>query len=92
MAAQVSSSFRQQVQGYRLATAEILYHMPDHPGLLQSFVWQHYDIAPEFPKLAEFLAFWEENIEGALHSVRVVRAELVSPSRYATADAEYALH
>ena len=27
-----------QLNGYRLTTAEILYYMPDHPALLQSFV------------------------------------------------------
>ena len=26
------------LKGYRLTTAEILYHMPDHPKLLQTFV------------------------------------------------------
>src|SRR4051794_18560600 len=35
-----------QLKGYRLATAEILYRMPDHPSLLQTFIWQHYDLAP----------------------------------------------
>lgn len=34
---------------WRLTTAEILYHMPDHPGMLQSFVWQKLDHAPAFP-------------------------------------------
>lgn len=32
-----------QLKGYRLATAEITYRLPDHPSLLQTFVWQHYD-------------------------------------------------
>ena len=44
--------------GYRLATAEITYHMPDFPALLQTFVWQHYDLAPHFPRLRKFLDFW----------------------------------
>jgi uncharacterized protein Usg len=46
------------LQDYRLTTAEILYHMPDHPHLLQSFVWQDYDIAPRFPVLSKFVSFW----------------------------------
>ena len=37
---------------YRLTTAEIIYHMPDHPDLLQSFVWQKLDLAPDFPSCA----------------------------------------
>ena len=81
-----------QLKGYRLATAEILYRMPDHPSLLQTFIWQHYDLAPEYPELRKFLAFWEGNIEGKLFSVRVARAELVTPGRYRRAEAEWQLH
>ena len=67
-----------QLQGYRLATAEILYRLPDHPGLLQSYVWQDYDIAPRYPVLNRFLDFWTRQIEGPLHSVRVAGKELIS--------------
>src|SRR3546814_2741451 len=48
----------------RLTTAEILYHMPDHPALLQSYVWQDYDLAPKFPGLQKFLGFWESSLDG----------------------------
>jgi uncharacterized protein Usg len=47
-----------QLNDYRLTTAEILYHLPDHPALLQSFIWQNYDIAPRYPELHRFLDFW----------------------------------
>lgn len=67
-----------QLQGYRLATAEILYHLPDHPKLLQTYVWQDYDIAPRYPILNRFLAFWTQEIEGRLHSVRVTGKEIIS--------------
>ena len=60
-----------QLAGYRLTTAEILYHMPDHPGLLQSYLWQELDLAPRFPVLRRFLEFWERSLDGRLHSVRV---------------------
>lgn len=62
--------------GFGLTTARILYRMPDHLDLLQLFVWQHYDIAPEFPELARFLAFWQREIEGPLHSVRVAHCPI----------------
>lgn len=64
----VSASPEQQ---YRLTTAEITYRLPDHPLLLQTYIWQKFDIAPEFPVLRKFLDFWQENLEGELHSVRV---------------------
>ena len=56
---------------YRLTTAEILYHFPDHPSLLQTFVWQDYDLIPRLPVLTHFLDYWRANLAGALHSVRV---------------------
>jgi uncharacterized protein Usg len=64
---------------WRLTTAEIVYHLPDHPGVLQSFVWQQMDQDPDFPVLNQFLAFWRREIEGTLHSVRVAAAELHGP-------------
>lgn len=67
------------LKDYRLTTAEILYHLPDHPGLLQSYVWQDYDIAPRFPVLHKFLDFWRRELDGTLHSVRVASAGLLKP-------------
>lgn len=67
-----------RLKGYRLTTAEILYHMPDHPGVLQTFVWQKHDLAPRFPELTGFLEFWQREIEGPLHSVKVAVSALVS--------------
>ena len=73
-------AFMMQIQGYRLATAEIIYRMPDHPHLLQTFVWQQYDLAPSYPVLHRFLEFWRKNLDGALHSVRVASVEIVKPA------------
>ena len=81
-----------QMQGYRLSTAEIIYHMPDHPGLLQTFIWQHYDLAPKFPELHKFLEFWEKNLDGPLHSVRVASLDLLSPGDARRVDALLTLH
>ena len=67
-----------QLNNYRLTTAEILYHLPDHPGVLQSYVWQDLDISPRYPVLRRFLEFWTREIEGRLHSVRVASVGLVS--------------
>ena len=63
--------------GYGLATANILYHMPERPKLLQTFIWQFYDIAPDYPRLAKFLDFWVAEIEGIIHSVEVAHKQLV---------------
>lgn len=76
----MSTAFQKQLQGFSLTTAEIVYRLPDYPALLQSYVWQDYDQAPEFPMLESFLAFWRREIEGPLHSVNVVCRRLISPS------------
>ncbi|HLN22655.1 MAG TPA: Usg family protein [Patescibacteria group bacterium] len=73
-------TLEQQLRGWRLTTAEILYHMPDHPRLLQSYVWQDLDQSPDFPVLQRFLGFWERRLDGRLHSVRVCSARVVTPS------------
>ncbi len=78
--------------GYRLTTAEILYHLPDHPHLLQSFVWQQLDIAPEFPVLHRFLDFWAHNIDGKLHSVKVAHAPISGRDRLRHAALSLQLH
>ena len=84
--------FELSVRGYSLTTAEILYHMPDHPAVLQSFIWQEFDMAPKFPALHRFLRFWEGNIEGRLHSVRVAARGLIAPSDLKLAGGEFTLH
>lgn len=86
------SDLEQQLAGYRLTTAEILYHMPDHPGLLQSYVWQKLDLAPKFPELKRFLDFWTRELDGPLHSVKVTAAGLIAPARLQVFDGEFTLH
>ena len=76
----LKTQMQRQLEGYRLTTAEILYRLPDHPALLQTFIWQELDIAPRFPVLHRFLAFWDRQIEGRLHSVRVASVGLVGPA------------
>ena len=58
------SDFRRQMQGYGLTTAHIFYRRPDHPWLLQSYVWQEYDLCPKFPELQRFLTFWRKSLDG----------------------------
>ncbi len=81
----LSGSLDLMLRGWRLTTAEILYRLPDHPSLLQSYVWQELDLTPDFPALHKFLTYWERHLEGKLHSVKVCHAGLVGPAemRYA---------
>ncbi len=70
---------KQLVRDYRLTTAEIIYHLPDYPDFLQSYIWQEYDIAPKFPVLHSFLDFWGREIDGKIHSVYVASKKLITP-------------
>lgn len=87
-----SPDFIRQLEGYGLTTAHILYRLPDHPHLLQSYVWQDYDVAPRFPVLSDFLTFWREKLEGPLHSVQVAHAKLIRPAELRIAAGEFRLH
>lgn len=62
-----------------LTTAEILYFFPDYPDLLQQYIWQEYDHAPVFPELHKFISFWNHNLDGKLHSVRISNAGIITP-------------
>lgn len=84
--------FALMLRGYSLTTAEILYHMPDHPDVLQAFIWQEFDLVPKFPELNRFLRFWSANLEGKLHSVRVAARGLIAPSELKMAAGEFTLH
>ena len=48
----MATEFERRLNGAKLLTAEVLYYMPDHPRLLQSFMWQLVDEAPRFPRLS----------------------------------------
>lgn len=84
--------FRAQLVGFSLTTAEILYRLPDYPVLLQSFVWQDYDLAPKFPKLKQFLDFWSAKLEGKLFKVTVAHSRLIRPAELKLVDAEFKVH
>jgi len=82
----------QQLLGYSLTTAQILYRLPDFPQMLQSFVWQDYDYAPEFPRLVAFLDYWHANLEGPLHHVTIAHKSLTSPAEIRYVDGKLVLH
>jgi len=86
------ANFRRQLEGYGLTTANILYRLPDHPRLLQTYVWQAYDLAPAFPELHRFLDFWARELEGPLHSVTVAHQRLIAAHEVRTLTTELRLN
>jgi uncharacterized protein Usg len=81
-----------QLQDHRLTTAKIYYHLPDYPGVLQTYVWQEYDVSPRFPALRKFLDFWHGNIDGKLHSVCVTSKALIGPVEWRNPSAHFLLN
>ncbi len=76
------ADLEKQMKDYRLVTAKILYHLPDFNELLQEFIWQEYDLAPKLPHLKKFLTFWDNEIEGKIHSVYIAKQDLITPGDY----------
>ena len=86
------AGFRAQLAGFSLTTAEILYRLPDHPSLLQTYIWQEYDSAPRFPKLQSFLDFWVTKLDGKLFKVTVAHSKLIRPAELRLIGAEFKVH
>jgi len=80
------------LKGYGLTTAEIFYRMPDYRNVLNTFVWQDYDLAPDYPRLFGFIAFWQAKIEGPLHSVRFCHRKMLKPGEWRNQVGEFILH
>ena len=90
--ASVDRDFQQQLQGRRLTTAEVLYYMPAHPSLLQSFLWQTLDEGPDFPRIHRFLDYWRREIDAVIHSVSIGGVALIAPPKLTVARFEGRLH
>ena len=87
-----SRDFQRLLAGYGLTTANIFYRMPDHPNLLQNYVWQDYDLHPDYPALRKFLDFWSRTLDGGVHSVTVAHAGLIRPAQWRMVGREFRLN
>ena len=80
------------LRGYGLTTAEFFYRMPDYRNVLNSYIWQGYDLAPDHRKLFDFIEFWQDSIEGPLHSVRFSHRTLLAPGEWRNVTGEFHYH
>src|SRR5271166_4077572 len=87
-----SLQFRRQLEGFGLTTANILYRLPDHPAILQNYIWQQHDLHPHFPELKKFLNFWARELDGLLYSVTVAHTRLIKPAELRATDGEFRLN
>jgi uncharacterized protein Usg len=86
------SETRLMLKGYGLTTAEIYYGMPDYQHVLNSYIWQEYDLAPDYPKLFDFIEFWQRDLDGPLHSVRFTHRKMIGPGEWRNVVGEFRLH
>ena len=80
------------LRGYGLTTAEFFYRMPDYRNVLNTFLWQDYDLAPDHSKLFQFIEYWQDEIEGPLHSVRFTHRKMLSSGEWRQVVGEFRYH
>ncbi len=80
------------LKGYGLTTAEMFYRMPDYRHVLNTFIWQDYDLAPDFPTLFHFIEVWQDQMDGPLHSVRFTHRKLISTGEWRNVVGEFRVH
>ncbi len=83
---------RLMLRGYGLTTAEFFYRLPDYRNVLNSFLWQDYDLAPDHPRLFAFIEYWQDTIEGPLHSVRFTHRRMIAPGEWRHVTGEFHYH
>ena len=54
------------IRKWTLATVQVIYHIPDHIHILNEFSWQTKDRLPEYPRIHEFLDYWDKHIDGPI--------------------------
>ncbi len=88
-----SKDFKRQLEGYGLTTAQILYRLPDHPWLLQTYVWQDYDLCPRFPALQQVSGVLAGDARrAAALGARCAHSRLIKPAEIRAIDGEFRLH
>jgi len=80
------------LKGYGLTTAQLYYRMPDYLNVLNTFLWQDYDLAPDYPEMFRFIEFWQTSIDGPLHSIQFTHRKLIAPGEWRNVVGEIRLH
>lgn len=86
------AEFRDGIRRLGLTTAEVLYFLPQHPHVLQTFLWQTEDYCPDFPRVKRFTRYWIEHIHAQLHTVRVAHSLLATHKELVVVDGILYLH
>lgn len=52
--------------GFELVTTKVLYRMPDHPSVLNTFIWRTHDQPPALLRVRAFIDHWQAEIEAQI--------------------------
>ena len=59
------------IRKWTVATVQVVYYIPDYLNIVQEFVWQTEDRLPEYPRITQFLDYWDKNIDGPIKEVYI---------------------
>jgi uncharacterized protein Usg len=57
-----------------LVTLDIFYYIPDYSSIINEFVWQTEDVAPEYHRVHKFLLYWQKNIDAVIQEILICDA------------------
>lgn len=80
------------LKGYGLTTAQFFYRMPDFRNVLNVFIWQEYDLFPDYPELFRFVEYWQANIDDPLHSVAFTHRKEIRATQWRNVVGEFKYH
>jgi uncharacterized protein Usg len=75
-----------RLRSYSLVTVNILYYLPDHTNLVQEFIWQTLDLKPKYPRVKEFLYFWDKEIEARIKEIQLGDSNGLTPAKFTSVD------
>jgi uncharacterized protein Usg len=85
--------FRGELIGKRhLVTVSVLYYLPDHPSLINEFLWQTMDLGPKYPRIGQFLDFWRREIDATIKEVMISGSRSLAPRMVLKIDEMLVLH
>lgn len=74
--------FGEYSDGLRLTSIKIIYKMPDYSNVLNEFWWQTLDVPPKYPRMKTFVDYWNDYIEGIIHSLEIGHVEEFGPIKW----------
>ena len=59
------------IEKWTIASVQVVYYIPDYLNIVNEFVWQTEDQRPKYPRITEFLDYWDKNIDGPIKEVYI---------------------